>query len=664
MGFAGTTLGAQDTTRTRADTVAPTLERAVVSARWEAAVVGGSAAVRLRADSLRLGPSANLDELLRTIPLMLVRQNSRGEVELSSRGAESRQVGILMDGLPLSYGWDGRADVSLIPISGVTAVTFTRGLGTLLAGTNTLGGVVELQLDEQVRRAGWESRLALGSDQTAARQSSASTATSRQLANGSTLTVRGGGSYRQRDGFTLADGVADVRDDESLRIGTDLEQHDGFAHASWRAVNGASLGATATMYSASRGVAPELHLQEPRYWRYPDASRSAIIVKVSAPRLFSGAGITQLDASIGRVAGTTRIEQFGSAAYDAVVGTEAGDETTLTGRVQLRQTLPNGASITAAASTGRTRYFESLNASPALVYRQQLSSVGAETMWPLGSRTIVAGGVVADVASTPEAGGRIPQGDQRSLGWRLGGTTRFAPGVAVHASASRRARFPALRELYSGSLNRFEPNPLLRPEQLLVTEAGVTLGDSQQLRGWSLQATGFVQSLSDGIVRVSTPERKFRRVNQNAQRSTGVETLLDWRGGVNGPSLLLDMVAQRVRITDVSGSAGPQKPEHQPGFRAGVDATLPVGWGMSAGTNIARVGAQYCVHAERGQNVPLAAQTSAGVTLERGWALPGLKAFRWLRVLGAVDNVANVAMYEQCGLPRAGRTARVSIELR
>ena len=69
------------------------------------------------------------------------------------------------------------------------------------------------------------------------------------------------------------------------------------------------------------------------------------------------------------------------------------------------------------------------------------------------------------------------------------------------------------------------------------------------------------------------------------------------------------------------------------------------------------------MHPELDQNVTLGAQSAAGVTLERQWRLPGWKAFRSLRVLGAVDNVTNAAMYEQCGLPRAGRTFRLSISL-
>lgn len=646
------------------DSVAQQIEGAVISARRSSAVVGGAAAVVVRPDSMRMAPGASLGDVLRTIPLLLVRQNSRGEAEISARGADGRQAGVLLNGLPLSFGWDGRADVSLVPMSGVTSVAFTRGLGTLLAGPNTLGGVVELQLDDPVARSGWDSRLSVGTDQTGARQTALSSATSRRDANGTVVTARAGASYRQRDGFTRAGGVLDVRPDRTLRVGTDLEQVDGFAHLSMRRRNGAALGGTVTSYSASRGVAPELHVEQPRFWRYPDAGRTAVILKGEAPRWFNRAGITQLEASVGQVRGRTSIEQFGNAGYDAVTGTEAGDERSRTGRMQLKQTLANGATISAAATRSSLRYAETLNSAPSAIYRQVLSSVGVESTLPLGVNTLVGGGVVLDQARIPEAGGRPLQPDQSGAGWRLGGTTRVSSAIRVHASASERARFPALRELYSGALNRFEPNPELQPERLLVTEAGVTVGEPESVRGWSVSATAFRQQLRDGIVRIAVADRKFQRVNQNTQVSTGLESMLSWRGGVGRPSVLLDVVAQRVRIDDLASSAGPTKPEHQPAIRGGLDALLPLPSGLIAGANLTHQGSQFCVHPELGRNVTLAAQSAAGLTLERQWRVGGWKAFSIFRLLGAVDNVSNAALYEQCGLPRAGRTFRLSISLR
>jgi hypothetical protein len=82
------------------------------------------------------------------------------------------------------------------------------------------------------------------------------------------------------------------------------------------------------------------------------------------------------------------------------------------------------------------------------------------------------------------------------------------------------------------------------------------------------------------------------------------------------------------------------------------------------GASLSHVGAQHCVDPDTDVDVALAPQSIGGVTAQRSWRLGGSRGFRFLRLLAGMDNVTNVAMYEQCGLPRAGRTLRIGIDLR
>ena len=112
----GTVAGAQvarDTTRR--DSTAQQIERVVITAARTPAAVGGAAAVVVAPSALNVSAAPSLHEVLRQVPFILVRQNSRGEMEISMRGSESRQVATILDGLPLALGWDHRTDPSLIP---------------------------------------------------------------------------------------------------------------------------------------------------------------------------------------------------------------------------------------------------------------------------------------------------------------------------------------------------------------------------------------------------------------------------------------------------------------------------------------------------------------------------------------------------------------------
>jgi iron complex outermembrane recepter protein len=645
------------------DTATQRLEPQTIRGERGATVIGGSSVLVVNVDSSRARVAPSLADLLRSVPLVLVRTNSRGEVELSVRGSESRQVGIMMNGLPLSAGWDGRADPSLVPLTGISRVEYVRSTASVLGGPNTLGGVIDLGFDEP-QAGGLAPRLSLGTDQTGARLLAATVASS-IASERSRISWRAGGGVRQVDGLVRAQDVPDPAGEPALRTNTDSRQYDFLGALGWSRADGTSVRALVSGYEAQRGVAPELHLSGPRYWRYPLQSRRLLQVRATAPRIESGFGTTELELGGGVLAGVMRVQTFADDNYSPVASTEHGNEQVNSVRFALTQSLKRGTQIRAAVTGNNVFYDETLGAAASADYRQDLLSAGLETSILLGSRTMVSAGAVLDRGVTLAAGGRAPLRAKGLPGWRVGATRQVRERVRLHASASSRGRFPALRELYSGALNRFEPNPDLRPERLLATEAGVSLGDAADPSGFTAQFTAFRHELSDGIVRVGfAGTDRFRRINRDETRSVGLEALMGWSGGPDRPAMTLDVVTQRVAIKDVTAAGAERKPEHMPNFRAMLDGTVPV-WGkVTVGANLAHVGRQYCVNPDTDSDVSLAGTTLAGVTAHRTFTLGPGRGFRALRVLAGLDNVANAALYEQCGLPRAGRTLRLGIELR
>lgn len=658
------------------------------------ATTGGTSAVVLRPDALPIPtqPAPLFEQVLRQTPFVLVRQNSRGEAELSVRGSDSRQAAVLLDGLPLTLGWDHRTDPSLVPTTGIRRLTVVRGLSTLLAGPNTLGGVLSLDLSEPTAGDAPprpDLRLGFGIDQYAAHVATASGGGAVASGRAGVLTARGGATYRQRDGVALSrdggagDGVtggaADPgRDGEGeLRTNSDLRQTDGFATLRWQGSGGAFASATGTAYRARRGVAPELHVREPRLWRYPEATRRLAILSAGTGDRPTPLGRGRLEGSVGTNGGDVEIETFDSRAYARVVARELGDERTSTARVVGSHSLPALGQLRVGATLAGVRYDETLDAQSATParsrYRQRLASVGAEAEWPLFSRLIVSGGAVRDAVRSPETGGKPSLGPQSRWGWRVGATTAVREAVRFHAAASERARFPALRELYSGALNRFEPNPLLRPERLLGVEAGATIvSEAVERAGLDLQVVGFHHRLEDAVVRVTRPNRLFQRVNRDEIRSTGVELLAGWSpAALRGVALSADLTAQRVRVFDrtlAAGATAERFPEHQPRVRGSLEVGVPV-LGARLAALARHTGRQYCLHPDLARQVALGAQTVGDAGLARDWALRGgsgrgAALLRTLRTTLAVDNVADATVYDQCGLPQPGRTVRFGIELR
>ncbi|HET7622575.1 MAG TPA: TonB-dependent receptor [Gemmatimonadaceae bacterium] len=647
--------------RERRPDSAQTVGTVTVQAKRAPLVVGGASAVVTSIDSLDLPAAPVLEQALRELPFILVRRNSRGEMELGMRGSDSRQVAVLVDGVPLTLGWDHRTDPSIIPLTGARSITMVRGLSSVLHGPNVLGGVIEVGLADGSAIADRAPSLSLSGSFDHLGSRTVALSGGFPLGDDGRWSAHAGFGMRDRPGFALGRGIADVgSDDPDLRTNSDLSHVDGFASLRYATPGGAHVGASLSSYRAERGVPPELHVAEPRLWRYPEQTRTLAIVNASTGRRDTPLGRGELQASFGLDDGHTEIESFASAAYDAVEGREAGDDRTITARVVGEHSLGARGTIRTAATVAGVSYDERVDSDPQQRYEQRLWSIGSEVTLPVAMLTQITGGIVFDAADTPESGDKPPLETISAWGGRLGVSTIAAGGeLRLHAAVSQRSRFPSLRELYSGALGKFEPNPDLRPERLRGFEGGVTTNQG----GVDLQAVVFHHRLSGAIVRAPAGDGKLRRENRDQIRSTGVELLAGWAS--EAISITADLTAQHIRTHDPAAGES-HRPEHQPELRIGTGLSFPLPLAITGQAAARYTGSQMCVHPDLEREVKLDPQLSADVGLSRAWTLRAAarSLLRTLRLSLTLDNVADAAVYDQCGLPQPGRTLRLGFEVR
>ena len=625
-----------------ADSAARRIAPVTVRATRAPAVVGGAGAIVAPIDSLALPPAPSLEEGLRALPFVLVRRNSRGEAELSVRGSDSRQAAVLVDGVPMTLGWDHRSDPSLLPLAGAGSITLVRGLSSLLHGPNVLGGVIEVDL-AAAAPAETSPRIAMAIEGGSAGGRRGSLVASDRVLRGGRLSLRAGASRREAEGVPLAEDVADPTASGGLRTNSDASATEGFGAARYDGA-GWWLGATGAAYRAERGVAPELHVAEPRRWRYPEQRRALGILSF-------GAGA--LRGSVGLNAGRTEIAEYATSAYDVVSGRETGDERTATARLTSTLAVPLGGQLAVAATAARVQYDERIDDDPAQRYEQRLWSLGGEGSWTPRATTTLVAGAALDGASTPRTGDKPALGARIAPGVRVGLTSVGAHGTRWHLAASRRSRFPALRELYSGALGRFEPNPDLRAERLTAAEAGVT----RSAGALEVQATAFHHRLSDAVVRTSTSDGRFRRENLPGVRTTGLELFAAAYG--SRASLQGDATLQHMQLAGAADD-GPRHAEHQPSLRLGAEARVELPAKLRGMAGLRYTGRQYCVHADAGREVRLAGAARVDAGVDRAIAI---RSGPWRRVRGwlRMENLADAAVYDQCGLPQPGRTVRVGM---
>lgn len=651
---------------------------------------GGVSAIMVHLDSIRFRPAPLLEHILRELPLVQVRTNSRGEAQLALRGADERQIAILLDGVPLTLGWDHRTDLSVIPMTAAQTVRLVRGMSSVLHGPNVLGGVVEIGMGSAPAVRVEPLQAALGIDQIGGY--SASMASGARLdAGAGELVVRGGAGRRQHHGLPAAQDLETLYpglNDGARRANSDLAHTDGFFSARFTPRRGAWVSALVSAFEAERGVPPELDSDDPRLWRYPETSRMVGILSGGADALENDLGTASVDLNFGVDLGSTLIHDFdlpespddptlpAEAFFRELSETERSDDRTLTLRGRVRQAVGD-ARLAAAATIADIRHDEVITVgmagdSPAEEpgsYQQRLWSVGAEVDLPVAFQTgaftggRVSGGFVWDGAAIPEAG-PTRAGPGPSLGdWgaRIGLTASTTERLLLHTALSRRGRFPALREMYSTALGRFEPNPALRPEVLTAVEAGLTT----RFGRYDIQMVGFHQRLDDAIARGAPPvtsTARYMRVNRDRIRSTGLEVMAGYSmGRVTFES---EATLQSVKVVEPGHER--IRAEYEPTLAGGFGATMPLIAGIEATAEVRYRGEQFCATPSPGTEEFRALEPSARADLQlarRFRFIRGAATFDRMDVELAVDNVTDSTVYDQCGLPQPGRAFRLQVRL-
>lgn len=643
----------------RRDT-ATSLDAMRVRAAYTPRVVGSASAVTLTPDSMPLGVATpHMGEMLRRLPFLYIRQNSRGENELSIRGSESRQAAVLFEGVPLTLTWDARADVSTVPMAGVQQLHYVRGLSSLLTGPNSIGGVVSASLwngHDASRAPDRIARVELQGDQFGGARTAATFGGALKHDANSSIQYRVGAGYRDLPGLARPHGVSEPSGNDALRLNTDNRSLDAFAGLRYEHAQGRYLSGFATVSDGERGVAPELHVNGPRLWRNPEVRRTIAGISAGTGALTSRLGIGDVEVAFGINEGHVAIDSYSDRTYSTVTGTELGDDRTTTMRLTFDQQLGQRLVLRGAYTDSRVRYLEKVNADPTAEYTQNLSSAAAELDFrPTNALTFNAG-VSQDAAVTDKAGGRTPLGRKDGIGVRGGATWVLAEqGLRLHASASQRKRFPALRELYSGALNRFEPNPALRPETAHSAEIGAGLIRSR----FDVQAVLFTQRIEDAVVRITLPSTKFQRVNRDEFSSTGIELTAGTMLGLT--ALRADVTMQRPRLKDASiADADSKRPEDVPEFFGAVQLLRPVARGYEAQARLRAVGATYCTNGDTNTLDKQRGTQALDLGLERRWGSVS-RIFGGMTAMLQAENLFDAAMYDKCGLPQAGRTLRLGL---
>jgi iron complex outermembrane receptor protein len=606
----------------------------------------GSPALTVPTDLLVDRQPRSAADILRGLPGVAVRTNSRGETIARVRGVEERQTAVFLDGAPLAVPWDGRVDLGLLPAGLLGQARVTKGAVPIEYGTNTVGGVVDLQ----TRRKAAEpfAHIEAGS-----LGSGSGSLVLTERIGAVDATFAAGGITRDAD--PLAASLPFGQTSGERRTNTDLDASSLFLALGTNAMP-IGLRASLLHLAASRGIAPEGDRPAsagPRYWRYPRIRLKQATLGVSA----TVAAQAELRLVAWQQWFFQAIDQYRDVTYTARRTRQEDEDRTLGGRLTLSHPAgPLGlrwaASAQSSTHIGVETALPSGPPAPRLRYRQNLYSVGMEADAPLTRGVAASFGAAYDHSETPLTGDKPRQSPLDALA-ATAAVRVDLPGAAVLTlSGGRRTRFPTARELYGEALGRFTINPDLRPESAWLADAELRW----TRRGLRLTINPFLARTQDTLAQRVLADGRRQRFNLDGATAFGIDALLTH---ALTPNLRLELAGSLLETRADRGSVAvrrlPQRPSHE--AFAALDWNLLDRFDIRA--ELHRIGSAIDFDAS-GDVVRLAAGTLIAL---RGAVPLGRVGTGWLWLTAALDNAADGSIFPQAGLPLSGRLWRIGLRL-
>jgi iron complex outermembrane receptor protein len=594
----------------------------------------------------------NVAEMLRFLPGVSARTNSRGETVARVRGAEERQTLVFFDGVPLAVPWDGRFDVGVLPAGLVQSIKVAKGAVPIEYGTNAIAGAIDLRtVGDDARRFGATLQGGTGGFGTAS-----------VFAGGDIggLQVQVAAAGVTRDAEPIADRSALPFSQAPTggRTNTDLDSLSLFGALGY---TGTTIAARASLLRVStrRGIAPESDrdpaLAAPRYWRYPRIDMTQLALNANAVL----GDTTTLRAVGWRQWFDQSIDAFTDASYTVRRTRQDDDDDTVGGRLVLATTFaPFALRLTGSAQTSRHAQIDSNvqagTAGPRLVYRQNLFTVGAEVDAPVGPARATFG-LAYDRATTPLTGDKPSQPAMDAIALSVAVEAGLAEGTTLTLSGGRRTRFPSARELFGESLGRFLVNGDLQPETAWLADINL----AWQGRGASLVVNPFFQrgegTIGQRVVRVGGVALR-QRYNQSGSRSYGVDAQADF-GLVTG--LDAELFGTALSAMADPGDAAFRTLLQRPSYEVGGALRYRPTEAVQLRAEFRRIGPATDLDAS-GNRVTLAAGDE--VNLRGQWRVADI-GDRAVSITVAVDNVTNDVITPQAGLPMPGRMLRMGLRV-
>ncbi|WP_405225882.1 TonB-dependent receptor plug domain-containing protein [Lentisalinibacter sediminis] len=631
----------------------------IVTAEQPRVVEEVSTLDEITAEDIQRAGARTLDQALELLPGLYIRNETNGTPRIDVRGLRTRNVLLLLDGVPLNSTFDGQFDPAGIPVENIARIKFTRGVSSVLYGPGGNGGVINIVtrnasdepagylLAEHQFEDEWQARgrFSLRSDK---------------------LSWFVSGSARDREHWVLPDDFEPT----SLQPGEERVNSDRRDEALYSSLTyqfadrtsaGLSIGYNAGEYGRPPAVTPRNESPFVRRIRYEQVDYDALTTQLVArhalndtlsvrPALFHNRrnevtdGFDDTSYASQDAAGAFHEDAtttIGGGSIQAVFDTATLGLATISVSGRRENWDASGFTLEGGGGGGGGGGGDTVTRTPLdEEHDVDIYSVAAE--WERHFSTDFSG--VAGFSWNRQA--RDDAGNEEGWSYLLGARYAFTEDTRIRGSYARQIRFPTLRDLYE--IDR--GNPALEPENTdnfeLALERDLRNGRSgAELVLYRVEAKDFIARGPSGLAE-NYDELRFQGFELNGRHSVGGN--LEFRLGYT----FLDSENQGEAAET---SELQNRPEHKLSVRLDYD------WRPDTRLYAAYLYVADALALSRGTPVET---TEVGDYQVVDIGVSHLLRSQRLRVIGRIENLFDEEYQESFGYPRPGRQIYLGAEVR
>lgn len=440
--------------------------------------------------------------------------SGKNEAQLSIRGFDQRQISFMIDGAPIYIPYDGSFDLNSIQLAGFSKVVVTKSVPSILYGPNSMGGNINLISENPVKNLSARLNYQNGS------RRNMQFGLNGKLAD---FYFNAAIGYNNSDGFTLSKNFSStVNEDGGKRDNSSYTSKSGMIKAGATLFNNLNIALSYNLIENKKDVPVNIYTSKPRYWRYTNWNKSL------ANLMFNSA----VSSSI-TVKGNIFYENFKNVldSYDNKTFTSQTKKSSFHSTYDDHSYGLNLSSYITSEILPLTKIIflykrdthnEQGNYNvPFEKYEAEVLTAGIEEEFSPVEKLKTVAGISYDRMNPIFAENAPLRSASSSLNGNIGFNYKLSEYAGLNLNASKRTRFPTLKEFYSELLGSYLANPGLAPEQSFNYELGAFISNNNLTASAAL----FYSDVKDliQIVSLGGNVRQYQNVNKAELKGTEFE---------------------------------------------------------------------------------------------------------------------------------------------